>query len=197
VKISIGVLASILFIFSVLGCVVSPVRASELLVWEAEVWSSGEEVVSPVLRDGKMYSIVASEIWWYNYPENLAADAYYYTTDFSNSWNWGNFFPAPDGHSFLQINGEDVDWGPFSNGDTGHTYKIYYTGEGTPITFKIVDWLDGNYENNVCKINVKIYEHFTVGGYIVDSYSFEILVLLPILSMFTVFFLIYFKKNIR
>jgi len=138
-----------------------------VLIWEEWVHSTGVEVVSPVLKDGTQYRIVATEIWWYDKPGNLAADAQYYTTDPSNVWNWGNHFPCPGGHSFLQINGEDVDWGPFSNGDTYHTYTIYYTGEGSTITFKIVDWIDG-YVNNDSHIPVKIYEPRVVGGLIVE-----------------------------
>jgi len=37
-----------------------------------------------------------------------------------------NPYPAPDGHSFLQINGADVNWEPISNGNTVHKYSIIY-----------------------------------------------------------------------
>lgn len=152
---------------------VLPVKAYEILIWDAYVLSSGAEVTSPILLAGKTYRIVADEIWWYDYDKNLAADAQYYTTDGSDSWDWGNYFPAPGGHSFLQINNHDVNWGPFSNGDTGHTYTIYYVGEGAALTFKIVDWIDGNYTNNGCKIRVRIYKPVIVGGYVVDSELYE------------------------
>jgi len=157
---------SILFLTSILAFAVSPVMAAELPIWEAQIPGSGEEVVSLILEQGKEYRIVAEEIWWYDFPNNLAADAQFYTTDPSDHWNWGNHFPAPDGHSFLQIDEEDVDWGTFSNGDTRHTYTIHYTGEGAAITFRIVDWMDHDYSNNECHIVVKIYEHkVSVGGY--------------------------------
>ena len=158
-------------VFSIVFLVIAalPVRADEVLIWDKYVSHSGVEVTSPILQDGKLYRIVADEVWWYNWDNNLAADAQYYTTNSSDSWDWGNHFPAPSGHSFLQIDGDDVDWGPFSNGITGHTYTIYYTGEGAALTFKIVDWMDENYTNNECKIRVRIYKSVTVGGYVVDS----------------------------
>jgi len=133
------------------------VSASETLVWGADVYSDGTPVTSPVLESGKLYRIVAAEIFWYDYANNLAADAMYYTTDPSNHWQWVNHLPAPGGHSFLQINGADVYWGPFSNGDTGHTYFITYIGQGSPITFRIIDWIDRSYENNHCHLPVEIY----------------------------------------
>jgi len=135
----------------------------ETLIWSEWVYSAtGATVTSPVLEMGKMYRIVASEIFWYNQPANLAADAMYYTTDPSNHWDWGNHFPAPYGHSFLQINGASVNWGPFSNADTGHTYSITYTGRGRAISFRIVDWVDRkgcrpDYTNNYCHLPVSIY----------------------------------------
>ena len=103
--------------------------------------ATGATITTPTLQSGGTYRIVASEIFWYDYPHSLEADAQYYTTATTN-WNWANHYPAPDGHSFLQINGADVNWGPFSNGDTGHTYSIEYIGQGAPITFQIVDWMD-------------------------------------------------------
>lgn len=83
------------------------VEAQSTFPWEASVSSTGEPVSSPALESGKRYLIIAEEMWWYDYPNNLAADAQYYTTDDSNSWTWGNNSPAPDGHSFLQINSEE------------------------------------------------------------------------------------------
>ncbi|MEM3765645.1 MAG: hypothetical protein QXU46_01305 [Candidatus Bathyarchaeia archaeon] len=58
----------------------------------------------------------------------------------------------------MQINGEDVNWGDFSNGDTGHAYSIYFIGTGSTITFRIVDWIDEDYTNNECHLPVEIYE---------------------------------------
>ncbi len=59
----------------------------------------------------------------------------------------------------------DVNWGQFSNGAygpvgeyIGHEYTITYVGLGAPITFAIVDWIDGDYNLNTCFIRVRIYE---------------------------------------
>lgn len=166
------VFLSVLFLVGMLGVVVSPVMADEVLIWDVYVLTSGAAITSPLLKSGYTYRIVADEIWWYDYDFNLAADAQYYTTDGSDSWDWTNYFTAPGGHSFLQINEQDVDWGAFSNGDTGHTYTIYYTGAEAAITFRIVDWMDENYDNNDCRIRVRIYESVTVGGHVVDSNRF-------------------------
>lgn len=136
----------------------SNVKAAETFLWGADISSFGTPVTSPMLEAGRQYRIVAKEMFFYDFPANLGADAQYYTTDPSNSWIWGNHFPAPDGHSFLQIDGMDVNWGPFSNGQTGHTYSIYYTGTGAAITFQIIDWIDGDYNNNHCHLPVEIYE---------------------------------------
>jgi hypothetical protein len=161
---------SVVVLFVMLSGLFSPVHASDPLIWEGSVSSSGAEVVGPVLTVGESYTIVASNRWWYNQLGNLAADAEYYTTNYSDSWEWGNYFRVDD-HSFLQINGEDVEWGPFSNGDTNHTYTINYVGQGTAITFAIVDWL-GNNSNAYCHLDVTITESTTcVGGYIVDPGS--------------------------
>jgi len=162
-----------LFLVGMLVVVVSPVMAGEVLIWDTYVSSSGAAVTSPILKVGYTYRIVADQIWWYDYDFNLAADAQYYTTDGSDSWDWANYFAAPGGHSFLQINEHDVNWGAFSNGGTGHTYTIYYTGAGAAITFRIVDWMDENYENNDCRIHVRIYESVTVGGHVIDYNPFE------------------------
>lgn len=86
-----------------------------------------------MLEASKQYRIVAKEVWYYNINELLGADAQYYTAAPSPSMIWEDYFPAPGGHSFLQINGQDIDWDPFSNYETGHTYTIIYIGAGTPI----------------------------------------------------------------
>lgn len=160
--------SSILLLLAVSMVIMLPVMAVETFIWESWVYSTGVDVVSPVLENGKQYRIVAEEIWWYNKPANLAADAQYYTTDNSSSWNWVSYLHAPGGHSFLTINGEDVDWGPFSNGDTGHRYTIYLIGSGFPLTFNLVDLING-YGNNECHLVVRIYKDVKVGGRIVDS----------------------------
>jgi hypothetical protein len=152
---------------------IAPVESLSLL-WEDQVPSSGLEVTSPVLISGEQYTIVVSDRWWYSKPseDNLAADAMYYTKNYTDSWDWVDNFAAPDGHSFLQIDGQDVDWGPFSNGDTNHTYSINYTGQDAALVFRIVDWVDGNYTNNECKLLVRIYDEYLVGGTIIDANLF-------------------------
>jgi hypothetical protein len=140
------------------------VKAEETLIWSAYVYSDGTPVTSPVLETYMQYRIVAKEIFWYNYAADLAADAMYYT-DSPPHWNWISFFPAPGDGSFLQINDVPVNWGPFSNGDTGHTYSIYRVGTGAAITFRLVDLIDGAYNNNHCHLPVEIYESPLCPGY--------------------------------
>ena len=83
-------------------------------------------------------------------------------TTSSNVWTWTSYDPAPDSHSFLQIDGKDVDWGLFSNGeidgDTGHTYEVELEGSNVPVVFQIIDWYDDDYTNNYCHLVVYIYE---------------------------------------
>jgi len=158
------------------------VKAAEILVWQGDVSSDGTPVdtLPIILEYGEVYRIVASEVFKYQLsPDAKEADAQYYTTT-TDTWNWGSYSTLPGGHSFLQINDGDVNWGPFSNGDTGHTYSIYYTGEGAQITFKIHDWIDENYENNICLLTVKIYWVPSVGGKIVGS---NILKAVPLLTV--------------
>jgi hypothetical protein len=162
------VFCSILLVVGLSLAVVVPVGARESLVWEGDVYSSGVPVTSMILNAGTSYRFVASEIWFYDYPKNLAADAQYYTTSGVDSWDWSNN-QRPDGHSFLQINTQDVDWGAFSNGNSNHTYSLYYTGAGAAVTFRIFDWVDQNVDNNVCHVHVRIFEEVTVGGRVVDS----------------------------
>ena len=144
------------------------VKAEETLIWSGNVYSSGGTTTGPILDAFIQYRVVAKEVFYYSRPSYLAADAQYYTTDPVHDWNWYNYFPAPDGHSFLQIDEKDVDWGPFSNGvwqDGGHEYSIYYEGTGAAITFRIVDWIDGDYTNNSCHFPVEIYELPLETGY--------------------------------
>jgi hypothetical protein len=140
----------------------------EHLVWQGDVYSSGVPVTSLVLEQSVPYRIVAQGMWFYDNPNSLAADAQYFTNSSLDTWDWLNHFQN-DSHSFLQIDGQDVDWGPFSNGDTGHIYSLYYTGEDASIAFAIVDWMDQNTANNVCHLHLRIYTEATVGGHIVDS----------------------------
>ncbi len=133
------------------GCIGA---VTDTLLWKSDVYSSGKTVTPPVLELGRTYRIEVAEIFWYNYTANLAADAMYYTNS-SPYWSWRNFFSLPSDHAFLQINEMDVNWGQFSG---SHTYSVYYVGQGTPITFRIVDWMDGNYTNNNCHLPVWIFE---------------------------------------
>ncbi len=162
------VFCSVLLVAGLSLVVVVPVGASELLVWEGDVYSSGVPVTSSPLSAGTSYRFVASEVWFYDDPHNLAADAQYYTTSGADSWDWLNS-QRPDGHSFLQVNELDVDWGAFSNGDSNHTYSLYYAGAGAAVAFRIFDWVDQNVGNNVCHVHVRIFEEVTVGGRVVDS----------------------------
>ena len=141
------------------------------LPWEDQVSSSGLEVTSLVLISGEQCTVVVSDRWWYSKPseDNLAADAMYYTTNYTDSLDWFDSLAAPGAHSFLQIDGQDFDWGPFSNGDTNHTYSINYTGQDAASVFRIVDWVDGNYTNNECKLLVRIYGDLTVGETIINA----------------------------
>jgi hypothetical protein len=126
-------------------------------VWTGNVSSSGAITNGPVLLLGAVYHIEADETFWYNYTAGLCADAMYYTTDPSNGWQWGNNFAPPSRHSFLQIDGQDMAWGAFSNGDTGHSYSVVFMGTGAAISLQIVDWMDGDYSNNNCHLRVNIY----------------------------------------
>lgn len=154
------------------------VSAQETLIWSGNVSSDGTTTTGPVLDAFVQYRIVAKEIFWVNFP-TMAADAMYYT-DSPPEWVWVNFFPAPGGHSFLQIDEKDVDWGPFNNGNPGgsaaggHTYSIYYEGTGAAITFRIVDWIDGNYDNNYCHLPVEIYELPMETGYTLGFWKHNI-----------------------
>jgi len=135
------IFASIL-LFTIVIISASEVHSQESLFWTGTAYSATGAIIStPTLVSGTEYHIVASEMFWYNYSGNLAADAMYYTTNSTDSWNWLNNYPAPGGHSFLEINGEDVNWGSFSNGDTGHQYSITFVGTGVPITFQVYDWV--------------------------------------------------------
>ena len=171
VGVGVFVLVSLFLLICVSVVVVSRADIGESLVWEAQVSSSGVAVASPVLQLGLDYRVVVNDSWVYDVQANLGADAQYYTTDYHDTWMWGNYYALPNGESFLQIDGQNVNWGPFSNGDTGHTYGINLTGEGTSVSFRIVDWIDENYSNNYCHLTVQIYEESSstcVGGYIVD-----------------------------
>jgi len=163
-----AILIAMIFALAFSTMQVYSVKAPETLIWSGNVYSSGVTTTGPVLDAFIQYRVVAYEVFYYSRPSYLAADAQYYTTDPIHDWTWYNHFPAPGGHSFLQIDEEDVDWGPFSNGvwqDGGHEYSIYYEGTGAQITFRIVDWIDGDYTNNSCHLPVEIYELPLETGY--------------------------------
>ena len=163
-------IAAVLLILATVVASIAPVVALQSPIWTGQVSSTGEQVVGPILLDGREYRIVVSGSWLYDEPNNLAADSQYYTTNYTNSVFWEEpIFVAPTGHSFLQINGLDIDWGSFSNGDTNHTYTAFLIGDESAITFRIVDWLDGNYTNNVCHISLQVFVSHAVGGAIVEQ----------------------------
>ena len=167
----VALLISFLLAFGVFLFVAAPVLGDgSPLVWYGQVSSStGAVKTGPVLKTGGYYRIVAMNPWRYNVDENYAADAMYYTTNYTSNVYWGGvYFPCPGGHSFLRVSGQDVNWGPFSDGEYNHTYTIHVVGNGTAVTFQIVDWLDGNYGNNECHIDVYIYADFVVGGHVAD-----------------------------
>jgi hypothetical protein len=118
--------------------------------------STGEPVTSPTLTSDKLYRIVATERYWLDHTD-IKGDAMYWSTSLTDWW-WTSHEPEPDGHSFLQIDGQDINWGPFSNGNTGHTYEIQLQGSDAEMVFQIIDWYDGDYTNNVCHLKVYIYE---------------------------------------
>lgn len=134
------------------------VNAQDTPFWTGNAYSfTGDVVFTPTLSAGATYRVVASTVFWYNYSGNLNADAQYYTTA-TDAWNWTNNYPAPDNHSFLLINGADVNWGNFSNADTNHQYSITYLGQGLPISFQVYDWVDQDNSNNYCHIEISIFE---------------------------------------
>jgi len=144
-------LAALLFATLLTVLPIYVVAAQETLVWSGYVYSTGALVTGPVLTAGKSYRIDASGIWWYDTVADLEADVQYYET----SQNWLSYLPALGGHSFLQVNGMDQNWGPRT---PTFAYSITITGTGVAVTLQIIDWVDGNYDNNDCKIWVAIYE---------------------------------------
>jgi hypothetical protein len=160
-----------LLCFGVLAVAVEPaLSAGSTLVWYGQASSStGAVVTGPTLDAGVFYRIVAMNSWRWDVDQNYGADAMYYTTNYTNDVYWGGVhFPCPGGHSFLQVSGQDVNWGPFSDGEYNHTYTIHSIGNGTAVTFQIVDWKDGIYTNNQCHIDVYIYFDVVVGGRVAD-----------------------------
>jgi hypothetical protein len=148
------------FVLMLLSALIIPiailnVAAQETPFWGADVPSTGESILTPTLEGGREYHIAVYGVFYYDFPKNLVADAQYYTTDPSDYSNWGNVFPAPDGHSFLQINAVDVYWGTYS---PGHSYDIHILGTEAPISFRIFDWVDQDYSNNICHLRVEINE---------------------------------------
>jgi len=169
---------SILMMITTSVMIFSPVmvKAGWVLIWEGDVNSASiTPVVGPTLESGEIYLIVASEIFWLDplTDQYYVADAMYYqgTPGGTDSWNWNPALvnSAPGGQSFLQIDGASVNWGPFSNGDTGHMYTYYYTGTGAPITFFVAELL-GDREA-VAALN-KIHSHNCLQN-LVTSNKFE------------------------
>ena len=175
---------TVLFIVAFITIPISSATA-ETPFWEGTAYSNPcAPITTPSLELGKSYHIVVSYRFWYNTDALVQADAQYYTnaTAQYDLTNWTNHYPAPNGHSFLQINGTDVNWGPFSNGDTNHTYSIVYTGQNASISFQIVDWMDQDYTNNNCHIGISIYP-VTGTDYVTYFYGFgALLVILAIIA---------------
>jgi hypothetical protein len=192
------VFCSVLLVVGLSMVVVVPVGAWESFVWEGDVYSSGVPVASSPLSAGTSYRFVASEIWFYDNSSNLAADAQYYTMSGVDSWDWLNSQRPDHGHSFLQVNEHDVDWGAFSNGDSNHTYSLYFAGAGAAVAFRIFDWVDQDVGNNVCHVHVRVFEEVTVGGRVVDSgvpSRAELMVVaLLVASAVAVPLIVYFRK---
>jgi hypothetical protein len=129
--------------------------SADTKIADFDVSSDGTAVWSPVLEFGRMYRIVATEV--FTVAPGVTADAMYYTDDGTNTWFWSHYHTLADGHSFLQMNGNDIDWGPFSNGGDYHTYTIEVVGTGAALMFQIHDWIDEDYTNNQCHLRVRIY----------------------------------------
>jgi hypothetical protein len=114
-------------------------------------------VTTPFLDNGRIYYITAAEIFWLDRPENIRADAQFYSNDNFATWSK----PVSDDgsiHSFLQINDNDVNWGdtPALDEPAWHEYTVPFTGSGNPITLRIIDWYDNDYSNNYCHLPVCI-----------------------------------------
>jgi len=141
-------------------------NAAEIEVWAGSISSNGTPVTTPTLVFGVTYRIVVEpSVMWLG---GVYADAQYHSPVGSQLWVWTSGIPI-DSHSFLQINGNDVNWGSFSNGlftpppYEGHTYETTFVGNDAPITFRIKDWWDFDYTNNVCHQEVKIFREEGAG----------------------------------
>jgi len=154
-KLRVVLALALLSVVGVLAFPIPPVNAQWTFVEQLKVSSTGASVTSTVLEAGREYQIQSMGVFqsfpppepWYE------ADAQWYTTT-----DWGiSYAPAPDGHSFLQINEMDVNWGMWSNDPGFHTLTTYRIGTGAPITFRIVDWIDEDYTNNECGFYVWIW----------------------------------------
>lgn len=145
-------------------------RAAEILVWEGPVSSNGTPVTTPTLVLGVTYRIVV--ISGVMLLGDVYADAQYHSPPIPTQWWVWLSGTQPDSHSFLQINSGDVDWGDFNNGwgdplnppYGGHSYETTWVGEDAPITFRIYDWTDEDYTNNICHCYVQIYRE-ECGGF--------------------------------
>jgi hypothetical protein len=168
------IFAVLLFAALLIVIPIQTVAAQETLIWEEELSSYlCPPVTSPVLEAGREYRIwIRGTFASYTMSGIIeyAADAMYYTImnvptgTNPDIWVWPDYQPAPDGHSFVQIDGNDVNWGPFNNGVVnpwgGHEYTINYVGTGASITFSIEEWMDPLRDCvlNFCHFDIKIYE---------------------------------------
>ncbi len=126
--------------------------------WYADVHSNpawGLNVVTtPILDNGRMYSITAGEKFQPDEYAGIWADAQFYSEDGWATWAKPEY-PAGTVHSFLQINSNDVNWEDTVN-LADHEYTIKFLGQGSPITLSIKDWYDNELENNYCHLPVCI-----------------------------------------
>jgi hypothetical protein len=129
------------------------IQESERLIWDQWTCSGGGNYMSPILTDARQYRIEVSNQFIYNTTLDGRADAKYYSPD-----TWTNYYPAPDGHSLMQIDGGDIDWGAYNS---GHVYSILFEGTGASLRFQIVDWVDSTSGNNGGSLRIRIYRVFS------------------------------------
>jgi hypothetical protein len=106
--------------------------------WASNVYSNGNVVTTPAFDKGDQCTITVAEAFFPKYP-TVVADAQFFTEN-----NWADYAKPEEGgviHSFLQIDGEDVDWGDTVNLPT-HAYTHEFMGTGSSLDLQIVDWYD-------------------------------------------------------
>jgi hypothetical protein len=129
------------------------IQESERLIWELWACSTGNNYTSPILADARQYRIEIFSQFIYNKTLDGRADAMYYSQD-----DWANYYAAPDDHSFMQIDGEDVHWGTYNS---SHLYSIFLEGTGASLRFQIIDWVDNTWGNNNWSLRIRIFRLFS------------------------------------